>query len=286
MKLKNQTVEIWGECPVDFEQSVLWIENCGRICYRSEDKIVKGSGLKFVNGIWRRKHFSVIEQSNVVLRTITKQTNPNKTLNSLKLLFDSKYFEFIISGDYVYIAGNWRVWIEWFYSKGMYNVTLDNFFEYLNDIPDTIIIDTHNDIPVSLKRVTAIWNTDRSVSHEIVRHRPASFSQESQRYCRYGELTFIKPFWYDKSTKESQSRFIESLEMIEEDYKFLLSDGLKAEEARAILPNATATKIVITASILEWNHIFNLRCSGAAYQGIRELSNIMKNEFMKEGWII
>lgn len=104
--------------------------------------------------------------------------------------------------------------------------------------------------------------TSRTVSHQLVRHRLASFSQESQRYCRYeNEVVFINP----------NVEIIPELENIEKKYIDLLNSGVRAQDARSILPNCTKTEFIMTANIREWRHILNLRCSKHAQPETREI---------------
>lgn len=116
---------------------------------------------------------------------------------------------------------------------------------------------------------------DRGVSHELVRHRVASFAQESTRYCNYSkdkfgnELTFILPQGLDASDAISDWR--ETMQMCEETYLRMIAKGVKPEVARSVLPNSLKTEIVVTANWREWRHIFELRCAKAAHPDIRKL---------------
>ena len=129
---------------------------------------------------------------------------------------------------------------------------------------------------------------DRGVSHEIVRHRIASYSQESTRYCNYAkekfgnELTFIKPcFWDDMSESSKVKMKIWEKQMlnIEMEYLNLLALGSKPEEARSILPNSLKTEIVVTMNLREWRHFLKLRTSIKAHPQMRQISLIILNEF-------
>lgn len=118
---------------------------------------------------------------------------------------------------------------------------------------------------------------DRGVSHEIVRHRMASFAQESTRYCNYSkdkfgnELTFIKPCFFEKGEQKYNIWEI-SMERAEKTYFNLLSVGCTPEQARSILPNSIKTEIVMTANLREWRHFFKLRTAQAAHPQMRELT--------------
>lgn len=130
--------------------------------------------------------------------------------------------------------------------------------------------------------VTARFICDRGVTHEIVRHRIASYSQESTRYVNYGneknELTFIKPcFWEENSS--NLSIWKASMKAVEQDYLTLLELGSTPQEARSVLPNSTKTEIVVTMNLREWRHFFKLRTSKAAHPQMREVANILLDDF-------
>jgi len=136
--------------------------------------------------------------------------------------------------------------------------------------------------------MTVKFVCDRGVSHELVRHRIASFSQESTRYCNYstgkfdGQITFILPFWaQDICDKDSAfSCWKQSCESAEKSYMRLLELGWKPEFARSVLPNSLKTEIVVTANMREWRHILKLRCSEKAHPQMRELMIPLYHELM------
>jgi len=124
--------------------------------------------------------------------------------------------------------------------------------------------------------MTVKFITDRGVSHELVRHRLASYSQESSRYCNYSknkfgnEITVIKPVFWDRNTVEYNFwKF--SMERAEQDYFDLINVGAIAQEARSVLPNSLKTEIVMTCNIREWRHTLSLRCSKKAHPQMRAL---------------
>ncbi len=124
--------------------------------------------------------------------------------------------------------------------------------------------------------VTVKLITDRGVSHELVRHRLASYSQESTRYCNYShekfgnEITFIEPVYWSRNSVE-YAVWHSAMHFAENRYMYLLNSGAKPEEARAILPNSLKTEVVMTANIREWLHIFHLRTSTKAHPQMRSL---------------
>lgn len=115
--------------------------------------------------------------------------------------------------------------------------------------------------------VSVRFVVDRGISHEIVRHRLASFAQESTRYCNYAkddfgnEVTFIPPNYLEVGTKPYRI-WANSMQVAEDSYFALLSEGLPPEQARAVLPVSLKTEIVMTANLREWRHFFKLRAVG------------------------
>lgn len=128
------------------------------------------------------------------------------------------------------------------------------------------LIKSHHDAMLEHGQATVKFLTNRGVTHELVRHRHASFGHESSRYCGYGkgkfgeDLLFIQPVW--EMTQEQEEEFYTSLLNAEKAYKALIFRGWKPEQAREVLPNAIKTEIVMTCNFREWRHVFNLRALG------------------------
>lgn len=130
---------------------------------------------------------------------------------------------------------------------------------------------------------TVKFIVDRGVSHEIVRHRVASYCQESTRYCNYSkdkfgkEITVIKPYFW-REDEEENKEYIKfavwkrSMKEAESAYFELLDMGATPQEARTVLPNSLKTEVVMTANIREWRHFFKLRTSPAAHPQMREVA--------------
>lgn len=118
---------------------------------------------------------------------------------------------------------------------------------------------------------------DRGVSHEIVRHRLASYSQESTRYVKYDDMEVILPSNTQKEFKESSALYF-----CEQAYKHMIEHGLKPQIARAILPTCLATRIMVTANFREWRHIIKLRTSSAAHPQIRPIFKKVHKILMKK----
>lgn len=188
MKIISPNVEILT--PLDGQAVLQHIERCGRVCYKSEDKITDTSAAAFVAGIIKRGHEAVLEHFNITVKFIC----------------------------------------------------------------------------------------DRGVSHEIVRHRLASYCQESTRYCNYAkdafgsEITVIRPSFLDAQGFAIWKRSCEAAEIA---YFDLLDWGCTPQEARAVLPNSLKTELVMTANLREWRHFFKLRTSPAAHPQMREVAKML-----------
>ena len=123
---------------------------------------------------------------------------------------------------------------------------------------------------------------DRGVSHEIVRHRLASYSQESTRYCNYSsgkfgsELTFIEPCFWSKDSREYEL-WRQAMEAAEQSYLRLIECGATPQEARSVLPNSLKTELYMTANLREWRHFLKLRTSARAHPQMREVALQIKN---------
>jgi thymidylate synthase (FAD) len=192
MQIIKPSIEIMA-CTPDLE---VIIEQAGRVCYKSEDKITYGSATKFIERLQESKHESVLEHGSITVRFVV----------------------------------------------------------------------------------------DRGVSHELVRHRLASFSQESTRYCNYGkakfgtEITVIEPcFWEKGDSKWKQ--WLEACHHAEMRYFNLLAEGATPQEARSVLPNSLKTEVVMTANPREWLHVFKLRTSLQAHPQMREVMIPLQYEF-------
>lgn len=133
--------------------------------------------------------------------------------------------------------------------------------------------------------ITVRFVIDRGVSHELVRHRLASFSQESTRYCNYtknkfdSEITVIKPCFWEEGSFE-YSVWATACKNSEIEYFKLIQAGAKAQEARSVLPTSLKTEVVMTTNPREWDHVFKLRCASAAHPQIREVMIPLRDEFI------
>ena len=148
------------------------------------------------------------------------------------------------------------------------------------------ILHRHHESEIEHESISVRVICDRGVTHEIVRHRIASYSQESTRYCNYSndkfgnELTFIKPcFWNEDD--EAYKTWKNMMKNIEETYMKMIASGVTPQESRSILPNSIKTEIVITMNLREWRHFFKLRIAPSAHPQMIEVAKMILDLFKK-----
>ncbi len=140
------------------------------------------------------------------------------------------------------------------------------------------------------EKVTVRVICDRGVTHEIVRHRIGSYSQESTRYCNYtkskfaGEITVIDPSFWKKEGRENEKKYWvwkEAIKAAEKAYLELIELGASPQEARSVLPNSLKTEIIMTLNLRSWRNFFELRTAKGAHPQIREIAIPLLEEFKK-----
>jgi thymidylate synthase (FAD) len=142
-------------------------------------------------------------------------------------------------------------------------------------LPLAEVDDLSADLLAKHRHVAVRIITNRAVTHEIVRHRPCSYLQESQRYCRYAddkfgnEITFIAPMFFSEGSKEYKL-WEKAMLDTEKIYLKLLATS-SPQAARTVLPNSCKTEIIVFANLLEWLHIFRLRTPKNAEPSMREV---------------
>ncbi len=118
--------------------------------------------------------------------------------------------------------------------------------------------------------ITVKFVVDRGISHDLVRHRIAAYSQESTRYCRYGdEITVIKPVFWETSSVQYQ-KWWDICRQAEGAYIWLLKEGASPQQAKSVLPNSLKTELITTYNIREWRHVLKLRCSVKSHPQMRQ----------------
>ena len=251
------------------------IEKIGRVCYKSEDKITEDSAKPFVDRMIKSGHGAMLEHGTVYLKFTDSST---KTLIIDGIRCSEYLYDNHISNKYSIIHSVPCVGNTNWYVTTNYRVLVEN--NWLDDLQYLCEPTEYHE-----KRTTVRFICDRGVSHELVRHRVFSFAQESTRYCNYSkdkfgkELTFIKPSWWKEEDNEVATLYIQPWRNIEDCYLTLIENGIKPQDARAILPNALKTEVIMTGFESDWDHFFELRCAKAAHPDMQKLANELKGKF-------
>ena len=282
------------------------IELAGRTCYKSEDKITIDSAKGFVDRMIKSGHGAMLEHGTIYLKVPNGRRFRDGAFGNFNEVFtDNLYYRMRSNDGTIYITTNYRYIIE---------NHLEHWLEYLCEPTEY-----HE------KRYTVKFTCDRGVTHEFVRHRVFSFAQESTRYCNYSkdkfgsEVTFILPPWLDENNPnlykcwqaaddwgeclpeyyykitdigakdgmyvDTHQAFATALFHAEKLYFSLLENGWKAQEARAVLPNAVKAELVMTGFASDWKHFFELRDAASAHPQARELAEPLHKEFINRQYI-
>lgn len=283
-----------------------FIEKVGRTCYKSNDLITEGSAEKFVKGLVNRQHWAMLEHETLYF--IVSETFMENFLNEMRnhseglkfLDITSEMFVNVISGSFRSFHDLFSLGVNSFAVDSLENILRNTYplvfgepidFVLTYDENDCKLLDRqvfintfHNRGDILFKHLTHtfLFVCDRGVSHEFVRHRVASFAQESTRYCNYAkdkfgnEIIVIDPcFWKEDSEQYKKWRAI--CDYCESYYFDLLMLGATPQEARSVLPNSLKTELIITATEKEWQHIVNLRylgTTGAPHPQIQEVMSL------------
>lgn len=285
------------------------VERCGRIAYKSEDAITDGSHVRFIQNIIQRGHESVLEHGNYVFEL------PEMEYKETVMIYDSLNFDsykeegysgrlrFSLHTGRPLVSGNIRAWRDfirvcqadtmnvppWVKIAFAYNpafaglrLIVDKYGAF-NALHLTDLTPKEADIHWT---ETVHFVCSRAISHELVRHRALSPTQESQRFCNYskgkfgGEITFIEPLW-TKDDELQRRLWSNTMEMLEDGYLGFLQVGRQSQEAREVLPNSTKTELVMTGTLGEWKHFFDLRCADDAHPEMRRIAVPLEQEFKK-----
>ncbi|MBQ8218245.1 MAG: FAD-dependent thymidylate synthase [Bacilli bacterium] len=306
-----------------------FMEKAGRTCYKSLDHITDTSAVKFVQGLMKSGHTAMLEHSHIILETSVEiardfidviMTN-DFDVEGTKIRI-SNYFNITNCGTFYIISGSFRAFASLFennldekMSNSAKMIMKQAHVEYPEVFRD-VKINAHNNVVLLTResfiklanRVykddsdkrdnlirrhlthTVLFVCDRGVTHEFVRHRPASFAQESTRYCNYSkdkfgnEITVVKPCFYEKGSEEYKVWY-EGCLSDEKTYFKLLELGCSAQQARDNLPTSVKTELIMTATEEEWQHVINLRyhgTTGKPHPQMIESMTLIYNELCKK----
>lgn len=275
MQLIKSSFEILEQAP-GIQGVNKQIERAGRTCYKSEDKITDTSCDEFVSRMVNSGHGAMLEHGTVYLKIPSKYIDVSVELeipimeDLVTKYTENKYSRCTIINNIAYITTNYRVLVE----NG-----------WLDDLQYQCGPTEYHE-----KRITVKFILPISISREFIRHRTASFAEQSTRYCNYSkskfgeELTFITPYWYDNVDSYTKNEFDRGLQYAEGYYMFMIDKGMKPQEAREILPLCTKTELVMTAFISDWKHFCSLRTATSAHPQARELAICVQSEFKIRGF--
>lgn len=306
------------------------IEEIGRTCYKSEDAITETSAEPFVQRLFNRGHHAMIEHFRFIVELemydytpIARHIDHNKYITLTEDYRDDGEFHYVMSASARGINDMYNaikrdneasssadrmltmaiiedivaVIVRYYKCAVMFDEEMVKAYlsRYSDDREyDARVVTTFGELSDYEYQMHAwysvMFTCDRGVTHEMVRHRDASFAQESTRYCNYSqgkhgeEITVIKPLFWEEDTEQYQLWW-KSCKYLEGMYMQLIHSGASPQEARSILPHSTKAEIVITAQVYEWNHIFDLRVlgkTGAPHPQIKQVMEPAFNEMMEK----
>lgn len=323
MKLIKPSFEIIEQQP-GLEGIYKQIELAGRTCYRSEDKITEDSAEPFVNRMMSNHHLSVLEHGTVYLKIpygIMDDSGEFSNEHIVIKYIENPYsvVNDNMEDDYWYVTTNYRVLIEnnWlnnleylcepteFHEKRVtvriicsigtsrefnrhrtFSIS-EQSTRYCNFSKDkfgnevSFIIPSWLDIPEG----EYVWEDQNPLLTAGMSVEEAGYDDSSDLWIKDNNGDgYIEYKRHYKGWMETES-FMHALQVAEYSYMNLLKLGWKPQQAREVLPLATATEVVYTAFVSDWVHFFSLRCSEAAHPSARELAIPLKEEFIKRGWM-
>jgi len=289
---------------LDQASLVVRLEACGRICYKSEEKISVDSAMPFVKKIAEHGHNSVMEMAVVTLRVHCVASRIAELLQC-----QPKYLFIDPVDDGLLVTGSIRAFRELYASfpetelvaamvdflGGRHPYLFEHVWKpvarsgdstiEVKKIPLEQVEQLTPDLLLRHRFLGVKFIVNRAVTHEIVRHRPCSFLQESQRYCRYSQdkfgnqVTFIRPLFFPPDSAEYKL-WQQAMELTEALYLKLLETSTP-QAARTVLPNSCKTEIIVYCNLAEWRHILKLRTSPAAEPSMREVMIPLETELKK-----
>ncbi|MEE3417245.1 MAG: FAD-dependent thymidylate synthase [Prevotella sp.] len=270
MKLIEPKVELLSEVGISQESH---IARCARVCYGKEYKEPNQEiDEKMVDGLIKRQHLSMLRHASMYfyhLECTARHTQAH--------IANSPYWNYSMSLKYA--STNLQ---EFMRSKEYREpATVINNSKFLDECSK------HPEL-FELYRMTFCITTQISTSRELNRCSPNAIAERSTRYCSSKDgLEICRPWWYDEDTL-ARDMYKANMKYLETAYKYLLGAGMKPEDARGILPLDTATKVIYTYSIREWQHILDLRLydkTGKAHPNVHIVMQMVKdqiNQFTKE----
>lgn len=261
------------------------IEYAGRVCYKSYNTMTEDSYKIFIPKIASSGHTSVLEHEHKMFRF--KKEFFSKELEDL-IKYNGHFKITCVNNDTYYISANIRAWYE-LVNKNRGNAIdiissylsrdYPYLFEHKTDEIDIEILygaEAEEYCPIDIHKIYTFEIVgSRSFTHQLVRHRTLSFSQESQRYVNFSKDKFghsVKFMDFDFEEPERKKFYVEACQKTEELYFKMIEAGCKPEDARQVLPNGTATTIIASGTKEEWKMFLKLRLDPHAQSEIRSVA--------------
>ena len=217
------------------------LEWCGRLCYDSRDKITEDSAEKFIDGLIKNGHLSVLEHAGAVFAS-TKEKDWDKIRDT--------------SPEFGLLSAR----------AALGSVRCSDLVAYCSKYNNAASL---REIKRSTDLLTFELTASRSCTHQLVRHRNLSYSQQSLRYCKLSDKAqYVKPY----IPKQAEEAFMKALDQSGESYLEMLEQGCNPDEARSVLPMCTATKIMVTGQLSWWLDFLRLRYHKRASREIRQIA--------------
>jgi len=270
---------------IDEKDNLKRIELAGRVCYKSEKKITESSAETFCSRILASGHHSVLEHSNVIvmvpesigyqifLRNVSYAAETGKPGRLVHTEHNDRHI----------FSGNVRMWRDVLHHRTNTTIGfhLDPLIDVNRGVDLTPYVITADELTPEERllhdRITLRIICDRGVSHELVRHRVMSFSQESTRYVNYGKrgYTFIEPWWWEHQNGVIKHAMLSEMQHSICTYDFMICEGATPQLARAVLPNQIKTEVVVTATPLQWAEFLRLRMDKAAHPDMQRIAHLV-----------
>lgn len=278
MNLIYPQVDLWKQ-----NDSINHVAKCARVCYASESKS-ENSDTKLVNALHNRKHNSMFRHESryfIIEKKVCSKYN--KIYQELRRYEFCPYLLCSIHKGIIYISTNGD-----FYRNEKYKNLIDLIKEY--EVSPYCFSNTS--IGFEMMRYTFCVITQISTSRELNRTSPNNIAEQSTRYVDFdkkGGITICLPHWWDEATwfkKTIHKIYWKSCELM---YNLLLKLGFKAQDARGVLPLDTATKVVYTYTVAEWNRILDLRyreATGKAHPNAKIIASYIAEDLDNLGYNI
>lgn len=290
MKLINQSFEILEQTDFSLVGIKKFIEKCGRVCYKSEDKITEDSYIKFVDNLIKRGHDRPLEFGTVHLKLEYSKFQGFMQALYSERIYNDIWMESNGDGEFIYITTNYRYYLD-----------------ILKRFPWVAAHFDKSDSTIYPKRYTVHFITSRGIMDEFRTHVSLSHLAESTRYCNYSkgkfdnQVTFVIPSWCNSLIEGSEQNyslseinrdeivFMDALQNAQNSYLSLLKLGWKPQEARDVLPLGIKSELISCGFEDAWENFIRRRSpkygDPGAHPMAAEIANKLGEEFIKRGYI-